>query len=216
MPNLRITFDKIDIKENGDTAGATWKFEMTVNGQGKSWHPANVEDNMTYALEGYSWDVYIPENGVLALNTGGYEEDSPGFPLFDDHDRIYGINREHTKHDNWGQGSQSAVAEGGEEISYTIYYTVDKLETQVELIEPADWIKSYIEACQSRLAAKQKATRDSGITDPLESETKAVVWLNQFKGKPQDEQLQYLLSHVISQGWKIESNSETQVIISRG
>lgn len=216
MPNLRVTFDKIDIRENGDTAGATWKFEMSVNGQGKSWHPANVEDNTTYALEGYSWDLYVPENGVLALNTGGYEQDSPGFPLFDDHDWINGIDREHTKHDNWGQGYQSAPAQGGEEISYIIYYTVQKLEPQVELLEVAEWIKSYIEVCQLRLGAKRIALTDIGITDAAESETRAVVWLNQFKGKPQHEQLEYLLSHVISQGWKIESKSETQVIISRG
>lgn len=216
MPNLRVTFDKIDIQENGDSAGATWKFEMYVNGQGKSWHPANVEDHTTYALEGYSWDLYIPENGVLAIDTGGYEEDSPGFPLFDDHDRIYGINRQHTKQDNWGQGLQAAVAQGGEEITYTIYYTVEKLELQVEMLEPAEWIKSYIEACQLRLAAKRKATSDSGITTAPENETKAVAWLNQFKGKSQQEQLQYLLSHVLSQGWKIESSSPTQVVISRG
>ena len=216
MPNLRITFDKIDVRENGDTAGATWKFEIYVNGQGKSWHPANVEDNTTYSLEGYSWDVYVPEKGMLAIDTGGYEQDSPGFPLFDDHDRIYGINRVHTNHDNWGQGSQCVQALGGEAINYTIYYTVEKLEQQVELLEPADWIKSYIEACEVRLAAKQKAIRDSNITNALESETKAAAWLNQFKVKPQDEQLQYLLSHVISQGWKIESKSESQVIMSRG
>ena len=214
MPNLRVTVDKIDIGENGDTAGATWKFEMSVNGQGKSWHPANVEDNATYALDGYIWDLYVPENGVLALNTGGYEEDSPGFPLFDDHDRICGINHEHTKHDNWGEGAQCATAQGGEEISYSIYYTVHKLEKQVELLEPANWIKSYIEACQSRLGTKRKATSDS--TEPLGSETKAVTWLNQFKGKSQDEQLEYLLSHVIGQGWKIESSSATQILISRG
>lgn len=216
MPNLSITFNKIDIKENGDTAGATWKFEMYVNGQGKSWHPANVEDNTTYALEGYSWDLYVPENGVLALDTGGYEEDSPGFPLFDDHDRICSINCEHTKHDNWGEGIQSAASAGGGEISYTIYYTVQILEPQVETLEPAHWIKSYIEASQSRLLAKQKATLNNGIIDPLESETKAAAWLNQFKEKPQHEQLQFLLSHVISQGWKVESSSDTEVIISRG
>lgn len=216
MPNLRVTFDKIDIKENGDTAGATWKFEIFVNGQGKSWHPVNVEDNTTYALEGYSWDLYVPENGVLALDTGGYEQDSPGFPMFDDHDRIYGINRQHTKHDNWGHGAQSASADGGEGISYTIYYTVQLLKAQVELLEPAEWIKSYIEVCEFRLAVKQKARSDSGITDAFDSETRASEWLNQFKVKPQDEQLQYLLSNAISHGWKIESSSDTQVIISRG
>ena len=216
MPNLRITFEKINIQENGDTAGATWKFEISVNGQGKSWHPANVEDNTTYALDGYSWDVYVPENGVLALDTGGYEEDSPGFPLFDDHDRIYGINREHTKHDNWGQGSQCVPALGGAEIAYTINYTVQKLAPLFELLEPADWIKSYIEACEFRLDAKQKADTDSGINNAVESNTRSAAWLNQFKVKPQHEQLQYLLSHVIRQGWKIESSSATQVIISRG
>lgn len=216
MPNLRITFDKIDIAENGDTAGATWKFEISVNGQGKSWHPVNVQDNTTYALEGYSWDLYVPENGILALDTGGYEQDSPGFPLFDDHDRIYGINRIHNKYDNWGQGTQCAPAQGGENIAYTIYYTVQKLEPQVESLEPANWIKSYIEASQLRLAAKQKSATDSSVTDVLESETRAAAWLKHFKVKPQHEQLEYLLNHVVSQGWKIESSSETQVIISRG
>lgn len=215
MPNLRITFEKINIQENGDTAGATWKFEIYVNGQGKSWHPANVEDNTTYDLDGYIWDVYVPENGVLALDTGGYEEDSPGFPLFDDHDRIYGINREHTKQDNWGQGSQCVPALGGTEIAYTINYTVQKLALQVEKLEPASWIKSYVEACEFRLDAK-KADGDSSVNNAIESNTKSAVWLNQFKVKPQHEQLQYLLSHVISQGWKIDSSSDTQVIISRG
>lgn len=216
MPNLRVTFDQIDIKENGDSAGATWKFEMFVNGQGRSWHPANVEDNTTYPLNGYSWDMYVPENGVLAIDTGGYEEDSPGFPLFDDHDRIYGINCEHSKQDNWGQGSRAEAAKGGEQIAYTIHYTVQKLEPQVEVLEIAYWVESYIESCQFRLAAKRKAATDTGIINIPASETKAIAWLNQFKGKPQQEQLQYLTSHVISQGWKLDSSSPTQVTISRG
>lgn len=212
MPNLRVRVYQILISENGDNAGATWKFRTYVNGEEKQWNPGNVEDTTTYPL-GMEWELFVADDGVLAIDTGGYEEDQPGPPFFDDHDAIYSINRRHSASDNWGIGTSPAAGTGEQSISYTLYYSVEKLNPEVQILDLVTWAAEYKQKSINRLQAKVSKEEDYEDAKYLERDRKLLDTLKKLEGK---KLVQKMIGHVIGQGWKVLSISDSQVVISRG
>lgn len=222
MPNIRVNFHKIEIRQNGDTQGATWKFNMYVNGQRQEWNPGNVEDHTAYNL-GHKFELFVDDNSALSIDTGGYEEDSPGFPTYDDHDTIWGIGPlNFTKNDAppWGVGSHYRDGRGQSDISYQILFSIDVLPAIVQVIEIKDWEAAYINTVQKRIQEKEKAL--SNLTHELVESNNLNVNIQQqknslehFQAMQENDKIEFLLSRVVGQGWKIEQMTSSQVIISR-
>lgn len=213
MPRLRVRVFQILISENGDNAGATWKFRVYVNGQGKEWNPQNVEDTTTYPL-GMEWELYVADDGVLAIDTGGYEEDRPGFPTYDDHDAIFSINRRHSAADNWGIGAPPAAGIGEQSISYTLYYSIEKLDPEVQILDLKEWGRAYIDQSVKRLEEKVNANDVYSDTKHQERDRQIIETLKKMK---EDEVTQHLIGRVLGQGWRVVTiMSESRIVISRG
>ncbi|MCA8997347.1 MAG: hypothetical protein KDA80_10175 [Planctomycetaceae bacterium] len=212
MPRLRVRVFQILISENGDNLGATWKFRVYVNGEEKQWNPGNVEDTSTHSL-GMEWELFVADDGVLAIDTGGYEEDAPGFPTFDDHDAIFSINRRHSASDNWGIGASPAAGTGEQSIAYTLYYSVEKLDAEVQILNLKEWGKAYVDQSVKRLEAKI-AKKDLYVSEGLlERDKKRVA---ELKAMSEKQLAEHLIGRVIGQGWSIVSLSDSQIVISRG
>lgn len=212
MPRLRVRAFQILISENGDNLGATWKFRVYVNGEERQWNPGNVEDNSTHSL-GMEWELFVADDGVLAIDTGGYEEDSPGFPSFDDHDAIFSINRRHSVTDNWGVGAPPAAGTGQESISYTLYYSVERLPPEVKILDLKQWGKEYIETSVAKLEAKVATKEVYSQSEFIERDKKRIM---ELKSMSEKEITQHLIGRVLGKGWSVIAVSETQITIARG
>lgn len=162
MPVLRVRFYQIDIGENGDGAGATWRFRTFVNGAEQQWNPANTKDNSSYGLNIDYPNVAVANTGTLKIDTGGYEEDG----LLEANPPINSVNRSHSAADNWGVGDNAAAGSGGDGITYTIRYQVELKAPVVMKFDSAQaLIEDFLDRGRRRAENKRTAaTRGPGST----------------------------------------------------
>lgn len=219
MPNLKVTFYKIEIGENGDGAGATWKFNMYVNGESKLWAPANVSDNTSYNIS-YPFEKYVNDDGILSVDTGGYEDDGD----FADNAKINGIGPiDYKKSENWGVGSQKKDGNGDDGITYTISYLIEKLPPTVKLYQnPKDLVAEFISGAKTRANNKSDYANtvsddDSDIAAKKDSKD-VLAKLNDLENSELKTQIEFVLGKKMQKGWKVVSfhSLDSILVLSRG
>lgn len=122
-----VHFNTITIHDDADPAGSgeIW-LDLTVHGQALRIPNSGTNDwesGQTYNLNRQiAFD--LTEGDRLTIFATGTDEDSPGFPLFDNNDPMGTINKSFDINQNWGQGAhddRSTCPDG----CYTLHYTVD-------------------------------------------------------------------------------------------
>jgi len=123
---VTVTFTQITIHSDADpfASGELW-LDFNVGGQTRRWPRSGtkgVEDGKTYTIN-ETFNLTLTEGQRLTIYVNGTDEDSPGFPTFDDNDPMGEVRREYFSADDWGRGNysiRSTCPDGCYTISYTI------------------------------------------------------------------------------------------------
>jgi hypothetical protein len=122
MKVVRLTLNKIEIHSAGED-DAEWRFKVsaktTAGGTGylyKEWNVDGVSSGDVYPL-GDQAVFLLNDSEEIFLETGGFEVDNPGFPLFDPNDDIPAV-RMNIKPDTAGLAHRVSVSNG--EFDYTL------------------------------------------------------------------------------------------------
>lgn len=123
---VEVYFSQITVQDDADPAGSgeLW-LDFNVSGATGRWPgsgTADVESGNTYNI-GRRFTVTLTEGQDLTIFVNGTDEDSPGFPLYDNHDPMGTVPRTYHSDSEWGKGSYSeqSTCEDG---CYTIHYTI--------------------------------------------------------------------------------------------
>lgn len=126
---VTVTFTQITVHDDADplSNGELW-LDFNVGGQiGRFPNSGTVDVNSgdTRSIN-RSFTVTLNEGQDLTVFVNGTDEDSPGFPAFDDHDPMGVVDRRFGSASNWGEGSHSdrSTCPDG---CYTIHYTITKV-----------------------------------------------------------------------------------------
>ena len=124
---VRVNFTQITVQDDGDPTGSgeIW-LDFNVSGQTGRWPSSgtnDVESGNTYNI-GKTFDLPLSKDERLTIFVNGMEEDSPGFPFFDDNDQLGSVSKEYVGANEWGQGNHSELG-SSPDGSYVIHYTID-------------------------------------------------------------------------------------------
>ena len=129
---VTVTFTEITIHDDADPAGSgeLW-LNFNVGGQTGRWPNSGTKDvdsGGTYAV-GTTFTFTLSESEHLTIFVKGTDEDSPGFPLFDDNDDMgtvpaSGGSLEFTSANEWGRGSHD-VKSSCPDGCYTIHFRTE-------------------------------------------------------------------------------------------
>jgi hypothetical protein len=124
---VTVNFTQITIHSDADPLAEGELFlDFNVNGQTRRFPSSgtrDMNDGDTITLN-QSFTFTLQENrDTLNIFLNGTDEDSPGFPAFDDHDPMGTVSRAFNSGNNWGAGSHSdrSTCPDG---CYTLHYTI--------------------------------------------------------------------------------------------
>lgn len=124
---VTVNFTQITIHDDADplAAGELW-LDFNINGQTRRFPSSGTRDmnsGDTITLN-QSFTFTLQENrDILNIFVNGTDEDSPGFPAFDDHDPMGTVSRTFNSGNQWGAGSHS-VRSTCPDGCYTIHFTI--------------------------------------------------------------------------------------------
>jgi uncharacterized membrane protein len=124
---VTVNFTQITIHDDADPfAEGELILDFNINGQTRRFPSSGtrgMNDGGTITLN-QSFTFTLQENrDTLNIFVNGTDEDSPGFPTFDDHDPMGTVSRSFNSGNQWGAGSHSdrSTCPDG---CYTIHYTI--------------------------------------------------------------------------------------------
>lgn len=124
---VTVNFTQITIHDDADplAAGELW-LDFNLNGQTRRFPSSGTRDvNSGDTITLNQSFTFTLQEGRDSLNifVNGTDEDSPGFPAFDDHDPMGTVSRSYNSGNQWGAGSHSdrSTCPDG---CYTLHYTI--------------------------------------------------------------------------------------------
>jgi hypothetical protein len=124
---VTVNFTQITVHDDADplAAGELW-LDFNINGQTRRFPSSGTRDvNSGDTITLNQSFTFTLQEGRDSLNifVNGTDEDSPGFPAFDDHDPMGTVSRTFNSGNQWGAGSHSdrSTCPDG---CYTIHYTI--------------------------------------------------------------------------------------------
>jgi hypothetical protein len=123
---VTVTFTQITIHSDADpfAEGELW-LDFNIGGQTGRFPSSgtrSMTDGQTININ-RAFTLTLTEGSNLSVFVNGTDEDSPGFPTFDDHDAMGTVQRNFSSATDWGRGShsiRSTCPDGCYTISFTI------------------------------------------------------------------------------------------------